>query len=105
MTVSNEPGYYEEGAFGIRIENICVTVRAHPPCANKSGKNFFAFETVTLVPLQRKMIDLSQLTDEEIDWLYRYHALVREKLTPLILERFPEALNYLNTETQPIRGG
>lgn len=75
--LSNEPGYYENGEFGIRIESLVVTKKV----ATKYQFNktqFLGFETITLCPIQLKMIDASLLTNEEIDWLNEYHTTCRE---------------------------
>lgn len=75
--LSNEPGYYEAGAFGIRIENLVVT-RSTETKYNFSNRGFLRLETITLVPIQLKMIDFSMLTKDEIDWLNEYHAICRD---------------------------
>ena len=68
MTTSNEPGYYESGAFGIRIENVCITVEASTP-HNFGNKKYCRFETVTMTPIKTNLIDLSMLTDDELNWV------------------------------------
>jgi len=97
MTTSNEPGYYEEGGFGIRIENICVCVPAETP-HRFAGRKFLGFDTVSFAPIQLKMVDASLLTDKEVAWLNDYHAAVRAALSPLLADD-PEALEYLERET------
>ncbi|CAK4962457.1 unnamed protein product [Aphanomyces euteiches] len=99
MIVSNEPGYYEDGAFGIRIENLMVAVKADK--LKTPFGPFCTFETITMCPIQQKLIDTSILTGDEKAWLNNYHETVRAKLTPL-LESSPSALAYLRRETQPI---
>lgn len=74
MIISNEPGYYKTGAYGIRIENL-VVVRVETEKA-ENGKRWFGFETITRAPYDRRLIDLSLLTPEEIAWVDAYHALV-----------------------------
>lgn len=101
MTTSNEPGYYEEGAFGIRIENVCITVNANTP--NKFGnREFCALETVTMTPIKTSLINVAMLDDAELAWLNSYHAKVRLSLAPLMKEQFPESLEYLMSETEPL---
>ena len=73
MVVSNEPGYYKTGAFGIRIENL-VTVVDHEIAGGERA--MLAFETLTLAPIDRRLIDAALLTGEEIAWLDAYHARV-----------------------------
>lgn len=76
MTLSNEPGYYEEGAYGIRIENLILTKE------NENGDLYF--ETITVVPFDKKLIDASLLSDEERVWVNDYHTSVYETLSPLL---------------------
>uniref|UniRef100_A0A6G1SPX4 Xaa-Pro aminopeptidase 1 n=1 Tax=Aceria tosichella TaxID=561515 RepID=A0A6G1SPX4_9ACAR len=71
--LSNEPGYYEDGAFGIRIENLVVLEKAETKY-NFNQRGFLKIDTITLVPIQLKMIDVNLMTDEEIEWLNNYHA-------------------------------
>ncbi|KAF0700567.1 Aste57867_8903 [Aphanomyces stellatus] len=99
MIVSNEPGYYEDGAFGIRIENLMVAVKATN--VPTTFATFCTFETITMCPIQRKLIDVSVLTADELVWLNAYHADVRAKVSPL-LQTSPAALAYLLRETAPI---
>ena len=98
MVLSNEPGYYKEGAYGIRIENLVVVKEADnaPPAAERK---LLDFETITLAPIDRALIDAELLSQDERDWLNAYHARVRERLSPLVndevrewLERATEAL-------------
>mmetsp|Transcript_27874 Transcript_27874/g.28141 ORF Transcript_27874/g.28141 Transcript_27874/m.28141 type:complete len:609 (-) Transcript_27874:70-1896(-) len=101
MTISNEPGYYEEGEFGIRIENICITVEEKTE-SNFRDKKYCTFETVSLAPIQKKLIDMNLLNEFELTWLNTYHMKVRETLMPVMIERFPEAIEYLIYETEPL---
>jgi Xaa-Pro aminopeptidase len=84
MILSNEPGYYRAGAYGIRIENLVLVVEAKPVAEAEKPLN--AFETLTLAPIDRRAIELSLLTAEESAWLDEYHARVRDALTPLVDE-------------------
>lgn len=77
MVVSNEPGYYKAGAYGIRIENL---VRVVAKKEKGDGKLFHGFETLTLAPIGRTLIDKSLLTREELAWLNAYHARVLKTL-------------------------
>jgi Xaa-Pro aminopeptidase len=72
MVTSNEPGYYQSGEFGIRIENLVLTY--------EKENGFLAFETLTLYPLEINLIDRSLLTQEEIKWINNYHNKVVEQL-------------------------
>ena len=82
MIVSNEPGYYKLGAFGIRTENILLIRK----CKKKIGsfKNMLEFETLTLVPIDKKLINRNLLTSDEKKWLNNYHELVQTKIAPFI---------------------
>lgn len=101
MTISNEPGYYENGNFGIRIENLCVTRKSATP-NNFGGKQYLEFETVTLVPIKTNLINPNQLTDVELKWVNTYHQKVREALLPGMQKYFPESVEYLIQQTNPI---
>ena len=96
MILSNEPGYYKPGEYGIRIENLVLAVDAQVPGAE--GK-FLTFETLTHVPLDRQLVDKSMLTQREIDWWNSYHARVREILAPQLEG---EDLAWLERECQPL---
>lgn len=78
MITSNEPGLYREGKYGIRCENLVLTV---PAMTTEFGR-FYKFETLTLFPFDLRLFDRDIMTAEEIDWLNSYHATVRERLTP-----------------------
>lgn len=82
MILSNEPGYYKEGAFGIRIENLIVVT---PPTPVKAGeREMMEFETITLAPIHLDLIKVELLTESERQWLNDYHARVRQTLGPMI---------------------
>ncbi|XP_034037637.1 xaa-Pro aminopeptidase 2 [Thalassophryne amazonica] len=78
MFTSIEPGYYKENDFGIRIEDIAVTV----PAKTKYGHNYLTFETVSLVPYDRKLIDVSLLNTEQLLWLNKYYETIRMLVGP-----------------------
>src|SRR5205814_6906737 len=75
MILSNEPGYYRTGAYGIRIENLVLVVEA-PPVAG-AEKPLNAFETLTLAPIDTRLVEPAMMTADEIAWLDAYHARVR----------------------------
>ena len=79
MFLSNEPGYYKAGEFGIRIENL---VLVEPREIEGAEGDYFGFETLTFVPIDRSMVDISLLTPQEIAWWNTYHAQVRAILLP-----------------------
>lgn len=100
--LSNEPGYYEDGAFGIRIESLVVTRKAETRF-NFNNSGFLEFETITLVPIQLKMIDSSLLTQEEVNWLNEYHSTCR-KVVGSYLESIGKGhvKSWLERETVPL---
>jgi Xaa-Pro aminopeptidase len=79
MILSNEPGYYKAGGFGIRIENLELVVETDIAGAEKPMNRF---ETLTLAPIDRRLIDVAMLGDAELDWLNAYHARVRAEVGP-----------------------
>ena len=96
MILSNEPGYYREGAFGIRIENLIVVREAQ-----KIGdeRDQLDFETLTYVPIDRRLILADELHPHDRKALNDYHELVLEKIGPRVS---PEALDWLKDATRPI---
>jgi Xaa-Pro aminopeptidase len=95
MIVSNEPGYYKTGAYGIRIENLVLV----QPEDGAAEREMLGFETLTLAPIDRNLIDPSLLDEDEIAWLDAYHKRVREALSPLV---DAETSQWLAEATQPI---
>ena len=79
MILSDEPGYYEDGSFGIRIESLVRVVRAQTRHTMPSKSVFLTFEPVTVVPIQTKLILPDLMTRQEIDWLNNYHQLCRDR--------------------------
>ncbi|MEM9884611.1 MAG: aminopeptidase P family protein [Bacteroidota bacterium] len=86
MIVSNEPGYYETGEYGIRIENLILCVKDQE---SEQYGTFLKFETLSLFPIDQQLIDFDLLDQEEINWLNNYHQEVYVRLLP-----------YLNTREQ-----
>ncbi len=76
MVVSNEPGLYREDQYGIRIENLMAVEKA----GGESFGEFLSFETLTLCPIDLRLVDAEQLNDAEREWLNEYHRVVREEL-------------------------
>ncbi|MBR1174756.1 aminopeptidase P family protein [Bradyrhizobium sp. KB893862 SZCCT0404] len=83
MILSNEPGYYKTDGFGIRIENLELVIEASIKGAEKPMN---AFETLTLAPIDRRLIDVAMLNKDELDWLNAYHARVRAEVRPALDE-------------------
>lgn len=98
MVVSNEPGYYKSGAdgYGIRIENLCAIVPA-PDISHE--RPMLQFETLTVVPLDRRLINADLLTDDEIKWVNDYHTKVWSDVSPTVTG---DDLAYLKTATAPL---
>jgi Xaa-Pro aminopeptidase len=80
MIVSNEPGYYKKGAYGIRIENLLLVTE--PEKVPGGERELMAFETLTLVPIDRRLVLPEMLSAAELDWLNAYHARVHEIIGP-----------------------
>ncbi|MFD1786765.1 aminopeptidase P family protein [Sphingomonas floccifaciens] len=81
MFLSNEPGYYKAGEYGIRIENLILVERRDIPGGTEP---MLGFETLTFAPIERELIDVSILTEAELSWLNAYHAEVVEKIGPAL---------------------
>jgi Xaa-Pro aminopeptidase len=108
MIVSNEPGFYEDGSFGIRIENLLETQYVNPDHdkaidsdAKLSEKKFLRFAKLTMIPIQKNLIVTTLMSDKELDWLDAYHAEVFEKVSPLLEEGGP-AMKWLEKSCQVI---
>ncbi|KAJ5906794.1 Xaa-Pro aminopeptidase P [Penicillium subrubescens] len=98
--ISDEPGYYEDGKFGIRIENIVMAREVNTP--HKFGdKQWLGFEHVTMTPIGRNLIEPSLLTDAELKWVNDYHAEVWDK-THHYFNEDELSRKWLERETQPI---
>ncbi len=82
MILSNEPGYYKTGCYGIRIENLIVVTEPQPIAGGE--RPMMGFETITLAPISLDLVAPSLLTEAERHWLNAYHARVRQTLTPLM---------------------
>jgi Xaa-Pro aminopeptidase len=98
MILSNEPGYYREGAFGIRIENLIV-VREAAPLKGGDGATHLDFETLTFAPIDRRLIARDMLSEAERLWLDTYHDACRDKIGPLLSK---PARIWLDHATQPL---
>ena len=97
MILSNEPGYYKAGAYGIRIENLVLVVEA--AAVPDAEKALNAFETLTLAPIDRRLVVADMLTPDEMDWLDGYHARVAQILSPLVDD---ETRAWLAAATRPL---
>jgi Xaa-Pro aminopeptidase len=96
MILSNEPGYYKAGAYGIRTENLVVV---NPPEAVAGGdRQVLSFETITLCPIDLALIDSSLLSPAEIAWLDAYHARLPGALGAFL---DPDDRAWLDAATRP----
>ena len=96
MILSNEPGYYKTGEYGIRIENLILTIEAE---IDGAEKDMLCFETLTFAPYDRALIDVALLDAGEIAWVDAYHARVRAIIAPQI---GGEAATWLARATAPL---
>ncbi|RIA55571.1 aminopeptidase P family protein [Dichotomicrobium thermohalophilum] len=99
MILSNEPGYYREGEYGIRIENLVLVLPAEP--VGGGDREMLRFETLTLAPIDRRLVVPQLLTEDERAWLDAYHAHVHARLAPHLRG---EELAWLEQATQPFAG-
>ncbi|XP_029368649.1 xaa-Pro aminopeptidase 2 isoform X1 [Echeneis naucrates] len=98
MFTSIEPGYYKENDFGIRIEDVVVII----PAQTKHGHNFLTFDTVSLVPYDKKLIDTSLLSSEQLQWLNKYYETIREVVGPeLDKQKLYEEKDWMLRNTEP----
>ncbi|MDG1739017.1 MAG: aminopeptidase P family protein [Paracoccaceae bacterium] len=98
MILSNEPGYYKVGSFGIRIENLIV-VQTAPRIEGDDGRDMLSFFNLTWVPIDKRLIDVSLLSPAEVDWINDYHAQTHDKISPRLSEH---AKAWLNDATSPL---
>ena len=96
MVVSNEPGFYLTGKYGIRIENLVAVKESQ--CGSQPS-NFLDFETLTIAPIDRHLIQNSLMNNDEIEWLNEYHGRVRREISPHVDN---DVLVWLNSATAPL---
>lgn len=99
MILSNEPGYYREGAFGIRIENLLVVEPAPALPGGDAGRDMLGWRTLTMVPIDRRLIDPALLSVAERDWLDAYHRAVADRIGPRLSSA---ARTWLTAATAPL---
>ena len=99
MLLSNEPGYYKAGEYGIRIENLLLVV-PHAVAGGDPERTMLAFETLTFAPIERDLIDPALLTADELLWLDAYHAKVAEIIGPLLADG--DVRKWLATKCAPL---
>jgi len=93
--ITNEPGIYREGEYGIRIENVLVCKKDF----QSNFGSFLSFDTITMCPIDRKLVDRQLLNDEEITWLNSYHTKVLSELGSRLN---PEVMKWLKAQCEPI---
>lgn len=98
MTVTDEPGYYEDGNFGIRLENVLIVKEASTEY-NFADKGYLAFEHITWVPFQKKLFEDSLLSNSEKEWINDYHVDCLKHLSPLLSG---SDLEWLTKATEPL---
>lgn len=98
MVISNEPGYYKTGAYGIRIENLVTVIKQQDRKRNK--KESLAFETLTLAPIDLNLVEVPLLNTEEKSWLNTYHERVQKIISPLVDST---TRRWLKSATKPIK--
>ncbi len=96
MILSNEPGYYKPGEYGIRIENLMIVRPSH---FEDEERPMNIFETITFVPMDTRLVNAHMMSSAEITWLNIYHAQVREKISPFLEGR---ELDWLHKATQSV---
>ena len=99
MILSNEPGYYREGAFGIRLENLILIDEAAVPAGGDAHRKMLSFRTLTFVPIDRRLIEPQLLTPAEVDWIDSYHRAVVGKIGPRLSA---PALSWLTGACAPL---
>lgn len=97
MVLSNEPGYYKDGRYGIRCENLEIVRRSET--TNVEGPQMLEFERLTMVPFDTRLLDVDLLTPDELGWLNDYHAEVFSKVSPYL---GPDELCWLEKATQAV---
>ncbi len=97
MILSNEPGYYRDGQFGIRCENLVVIRESEPGGTQETP--MLEFDTLTLVPFDNRLLDMSLMSASEIDWLDKYHRRVLQEVGPRLKT---ETLEWLQRATRPL---
>jgi len=102
MTVTNEPGVYLDGKFGVRIENLLIIKEANTR-NNFGGTKFLKFEHITMVPMCKRLLDKSIMNENDIKWVNDFHQECWEKISPLLISKDKLALEWLRHQTLPIQ--
>ena len=103
MCLSNEPGYYQEGAFGIRIESVVVVKELPSTQSTDGAEAMMGFETLNYIPMQAKLINPQLLSETGRRWLNDYHRDCWQKVGPILKERnMDDVCEWLRENTKPI---
>ncbi|KAF7244837.1 Xaa-Pro aminopeptidase 2 [Varanus komodoensis] len=98
----HEPGYYRDGEFGIRLEDVALVVQAKTKYPVR-GESFLTFEVVSLVPYARNLIDVNLLSPEQIEFINRYYETIWQRVGPELQRRkLDEEYQWLQRNTQPL---
>lgn len=100
MIISNEPGFYKTGEYGIRIETLVTVIDTGN--VDENGKKLLGFKTLTLAPVDRNLIEPALMSDDELKWLNDYHTHVAHTLLPLVEKVDAKAADFLKKSTAPI---
>ncbi|XP_061176381.1 xaa-Pro aminopeptidase ApepP-like [Saccostrea echinata] len=98
---SDEPGYYEDGSFGVRIESILMVKKVELKY-KFSDSEFLEFETITLVPFEPNLIEYDMLSRDQIDWINSFHEKVQKTIGPILMNSDREAYDWLERRTKSI---
>ena len=98
MVLSDEPGYYKEGEYGIRLENLLVVMQ----CTLPGMQHMLCFSPLTLVPFDKRFIDKELLSQKEIEWLNNYHQNVNNVITNAATSLTEDEITWLNKATAAI---
>jgi len=96
MLISNEPGYYKNGEYGIRIENLEIVTEKY---FKNNKKTYLCLESITRVPIELNLIDKEKLSEDEISWINDYHDKVFQDLSQLVNNTNIELLDFLKIKT------
>ncbi|XP_070568029.1 xaa-Pro aminopeptidase 1-like [Ptychodera flava] len=101
MFSSDEPGYYEDNEYGVRLETVMMVVEADTP-NNFGGMKYYTFEEVAFVPFEPKLIKYEMLSLDQLNWLNDYHQEVRDKVGPRLKEKNEDAYDWMMRQTEPV---
>ncbi|XP_070568027.1 xaa-Pro aminopeptidase 1-like isoform X2 [Ptychodera flava] len=101
MFSSDEPGYYEDNEYGVRLETVFMVIDADTP-HNFGDLKYFTFEEVAFVPFEPKLIKYEMMSLDQLNWLNDYHQKVREKVGPRLSQKNQDAYDWMIRQTEPV---